>query len=266
MAPPVMATRAFSPTQMAPPKPVIVLSAWLPLKVLLLMLTMALPKLANSAPALPAVLSLSALLVIVTGPSLKMAPPLWLLSVWLWVMVAWSSVRLPWLVMAPPSPPVLAALSSTMCAKVNVTLLLTTNSRVATLPVSVTALPPSSVASWLTVMRVVSVMVVGPPQLKVIVPPPARADSNPAWVQLVMTVPAGAASAARPNAAVNIANPNSASTATNAAGRLPFTVARIERTCNNVVSQPEARIHSGRHRTTTGTRQRPHPRPVVATP
>ena len=50
---------------------------WLiPLIVLLLTVTTACPKLANSAPPLPALLSARVLLVIVTGPSLKIAPPL----------------------------------------------------------------------------------------------------------------------------------------------------------------------------------------------
>jgi len=38
-----------------------------------------------------------------TGPSLKMAPPLWLTSVWLpWMVLFWM-VSMPWLEMAPPS-------------------------------------------------------------------------------------------------------------------------------------------------------------------
>src|SRR5579859_621230 len=97
--------------------------------------------------------------------------------------------------MAPPSLPLLTAPSSRMCARVNVTPLLTTNRRVLDPPVRVITSPPSSVVSWLMVLALVRVIVLGPPQLKVMAPPPARAVSRSLSVQLPPTTPSAAGAA-----------------------------------------------------------------------
>ena len=76
IAPPVMETCACSPTQMAPPKPVIVFVVLLLLNVLLLICATASALFMNIAPALPPVLFFKVLLLMFTGPELKIAPPL----------------------------------------------------------------------------------------------------------------------------------------------------------------------------------------------
>src|SRR5579859_4014921 len=80
-----------------------------------------------------------------------------------------------------------------MLRSVKLKLLGTTNRRVARLPVSVMTPPPSRMALVVRVMGLENAMVLGPPQLKVTRPPPARAVLTPAWVQFVTTPAPGAA-------------------------------------------------------------------------
>src|SRR5579859_988218 len=116
------------------------------------MFTTACPKLANNAPPLPPVLYCKRLSVRVTGLLVKIAPPLWLTSVWLFWMVLPSSHRLPWLTMAPPSLAPLLAFSRVRCCKWRLASSATLNSRVAPPPERMIVPPaPEMVKSSVTV-------------------------------------------------------------------------------------------------------------------
>ena len=66
---------AWAPTQIAPPKPEVGFTARLSLKTLVSICARALPKMMNMAPPPPAVFFWNVLLLMYTGPVLKMAPP-----------------------------------------------------------------------------------------------------------------------------------------------------------------------------------------------
>src|SRR5579859_1028878 len=205
--------------------------------------TSAWPKLANSAPALPPVLLASRLWVMVSGPLLKMAPPLLVLLVWLFWIVAWSSTSVPWLTSAPPSVPPPLNRSRMMCRRVNKLLESTVIKRVLRLPVRVMASPPSMVTGTLMARGTVSTIVLGPQQAKVMVPPADSAAAKSLSVQLPLTtvscrpVAAGAA-------ATGPASTAPSSTAASATRRSRFITTSVPHK-----RQPQRRVHpAGLHR------------------
>ena len=97
------------------------------------------------------------------------------------------TVNVPLLRMAPPPlyAPALLPLAMVRLARVKAAPEFTTNTCVVPPPLSVMRLPPSMLVSTAMIFWLVTVIVTGlVPQLKVTLPPPARAASNADSVQL----------------------------------------------------------------------------------
>src|SRR5262249_20596798 len=148
--------------------------------------TRAAAPLAYRAPPLPAMSSKKVLALTKSGPSVATAPPrLPALARPSRRLTFWR-VSVPWLTMRPPLLSPEWPLASTMFLTVNEWPRATENRRavLVKLPLRVMRLAPSRVVLWLMACSVRRTMVLGPPQLKVTLPPPERAAARAASVQL----------------------------------------------------------------------------------